>query len=360
MYPTGRRLGQSRAAHRFCAAYHAHVKEIETKPRFWEGLFLPFKINLPLQATALLLIGAIAIFIFEREPQRELRPPSRQTFAVADKTAPASTGPAVSRPAQEKTKIAEQATAEIVQNPALESDQKPAPSTVVPRRQAEFSREAPAQLPPEQVLANRKEEAKASSAPEPHVPSRTAPPIVATPSTAGAAGQRESAAPTAGIAQPPRKPRVTTPIPVVTEPTGRAMRSGPAPLEMRGGALGSTPLASELQRFSAAPDVELIVRRRPRPSSQSRIEQTTSNIDRLLRNISESTTPQTAWLTIGQSQYDQLKRELLNWGTIESELRNRQRDTDTALDSDNQIGVMLILLPPADPEASQPSGLPMR
>ena len=50
----------------------ARVREAANPPRLWERLFLPLRIKIPLQATAVVLIAVLAAYIYQKEPlQRE-------------------------------------------------------------------------------------------------------------------------------------------------------------------------------------------------------------------------------------------------------------------------------------------------
>ena len=53
----------------------AHVREIDEKPTLWKRLFFPLRVKIPLQATAVVLIGALAVVLSQKGEQLK-RPPS--------------------------------------------------------------------------------------------------------------------------------------------------------------------------------------------------------------------------------------------------------------------------------------------
>jgi Putative zinc-finger/Predicted integral membrane protein (DUF2275) len=316
----------------------AHVKELESKPRLWESLFLPFKANLPIQATAVVLIAIIAFYIAEQEPRRKLLAP-RPTFTIGDKEERSSTIQPTNEPSrslQRKIPAADE-TAKSPQKPILEPDQK---------------------LGSRANVLDRGDDSQNDRA-----------------------LQHQASAPTQSITQSRRK-RVTPTIPVVSDPKGLSPAyTSPAPhdlLELMGaGSLGSAPFRSEFQRLSVPADIELVVRRRPHQAGQPRDstealpkadgvdvtrEQGGRSIENLLRSLRESTTRQTIWLALPHSQYERLKSELSAVGTIESESRKLSLSSDIAPaeNVDSQLRLMLIVLPADDDGAARSAGSPSR
>ena len=58
----------------FTTRVMAEVREAAHPPSLWERLFLPLRIKIPLQATAVVLIAVLAAYIYQKEPlQRESR-----------------------------------------------------------------------------------------------------------------------------------------------------------------------------------------------------------------------------------------------------------------------------------------------
>jgi hypothetical protein len=319
----------------------AHVKEMDTKPSFWEGLLFPFKFNLPMQATALVVVGIIAIYIFDPEPHMKRLAPSQQMFVpTATEPRPAADSP----PARSEARTADEGIVQPMQRPPLASEQEAGPSPA----QRESARQRAVETPQEQILARK-------DAPDRELP------IASRPAFSVGAEQRESNPSISGIIQAPQKSKVTAPIPVVSEPKGFPLPAAPAaPAPRDVPSFGSSPLGLERQRLAPAPDVEIIFRRHPQTANQesrqspdasgkeeggSATEQTGRSIDRLLLNLPESPTPQAVSLAIPQNQYERLKTDLSRIGTIESESRAVFRDMAATSATEVQLRVLLIVLP---------------
>lgn len=334
----------------------AHVKEIESKPSFWEGLLFPFKANLPMQATALILVGIIAVYIFDPEPQTKRIAPSQQMFASTETEQSPVVNQASGRP---EATTADKPPSEPVQKPAPPSaaDQEAGLSAVVPSAQVDLERKRAAQVPQEPVSPAK---------PAPEFPPASRPAF-------SAGERRESDTATTGMIQAPQKTKLKAPIPVVAEPKGfplPARSAAPPARDVLGGPFGPSLLASEGHRIAAAPDVEIIVRRHPPVNQESKESAdlpaksggsvppapTARSIDRLLFNLRESTTPHAVSLAIPQNQYQRLKTDLLLIGTIESESRRVSRDIASAAATESQLRVLLIVLPSDDPGSAQTPG----
>jgi hypothetical protein len=83
-------------------------------------------------------------------------------------------------------------------------------------------------------------------------------------------------------------------------------------------------------------------------------EQRPLSLEPLIDKIAEITIPQTMWLGIRHSQYEQLKKQLSIVGSIESEYRRRLDDQDSASPADPQLRIMLVVFPPVDSDLAQP------
>ncbi len=58
----------------FTTRLRAHVQEEATRPNLWKRLSLPFQIGVPMQATAVVLVAVLAVFLYQKE-----RPLERST-----------------------------------------------------------------------------------------------------------------------------------------------------------------------------------------------------------------------------------------------------------------------------------------
>jgi hypothetical protein len=121
-------------------------------------------------------------------------------------------------------------------------------------------------------------------------------------------------------------------------------RSQPGPLS-----------TSKLERVQPAPDVDLIVRRAQRrdtlgalrksAESEAAPRQKEARVGQLLPAIPKSTEAQDVWLTIPRAQYDQLKKELLGLGFIESESWLSSDKKDPGFRADEQLWIKVTVLP---------------
>jgi Putative zinc-finger/Predicted integral membrane protein (DUF2275) len=60
----------------------AHVHEIESKPSFWQRLFVPFRLAPPIQATAVVFIAILAVFLYQKESQIKNNSPAQSTTSI--------------------------------------------------------------------------------------------------------------------------------------------------------------------------------------------------------------------------------------------------------------------------------------
>src|SRR5262245_31166478 len=91
----------------------ARVREAAHQPSLWERLFLPFRIKIPLQATAVVLIAVLAAYIYQNESlqheplvtfqyNNSNRDPNK-TDRFVPSSAPAPTAPSKSKEPAKKT-----------------------------------------------------------------------------------------------------------------------------------------------------------------------------------------------------------------------------------------------------------------
>lgn len=347
----------------------AHVKEIETKPSFWDTLFLPFRVNVPVHATALVLIGIIAIYVVAPEPHRRVTAPSR-TFSIVD------ANPETAYTAINRTPALNPQTGNHADEPTSEAAEAPVPDQ---EGRAAFN------LGEQVNLSQRSIEeelfaAKPSATHRFGLATKTAPSVEGSPGVIAP----QVSAPVEGRAPTGQKPKLSPAIPVASERRGLSTSAGQIPrpptdlLEMMGpGGLGLAPLASEFQRLSAATNVQLIVRRRPQSNNQDANdsegfqksaaaggtvgEHTAGrSVEGLLSGLPESMTRQIIWLSIPHHQYDRVRNDLLAIGTIESESRKLSAESASVPAADSPLHVMVIILPAKEAGADRPVALPTR
>jgi len=119
----------------------AHVREIEPQPGLWQRLFLPLRQKLPVQATALVMLGILGAYLLQKEethkqltaiqlPQvidgiKQDSAPAPQAFPVSPTTSTSKTNASAKRSTDEST-----------EQPA--SSRAPQPESVA-RREREMS-----------------------------------------------------------------------------------------------------------------------------------------------------------------------------------------------------------------------------
>ena len=113
----------------------AEVREAANPPSLWERLFLPLRIKIPLQATAVVLIAVLAAYIYQKEPlQREsvvaVQPESsskkqEETHNLAPSVAQAPTAPSKTKQVAEETKARVQEFKDSAQLKEPQSPSKP-------------------------------------------------------------------------------------------------------------------------------------------------------------------------------------------------------------------------------------------
>ena len=113
----------------------AEVREAAHPASLWERLFLPLRIKIPLQATAVVLIAVLAAYIYQKEPlQREsvvaVQPESSSkkqegTHNLAPSVAQAPTAPSKTKQVAEETKARVQEFKDSAQLKEPQSPSKP-------------------------------------------------------------------------------------------------------------------------------------------------------------------------------------------------------------------------------------------
>src|ERR671924_1168252 len=72
----------------FAQRVMAHVRDLERKPNLWERVWFPLRIKMPIHATAIVLIGVLAVYVVEKAEFR------RDLPTTADRVASAKREPA--------------------------------------------------------------------------------------------------------------------------------------------------------------------------------------------------------------------------------------------------------------------------
>jgi Putative zinc-finger/Predicted integral membrane protein (DUF2275) len=281
----------------FAQRVMAHVREINKNPTLWERLFLPTRVKIPLQATAVVLIGALALVLSQKEEKL-----NKQDFSQ-----PAA--PAITSPAPTAQKIDQQKEPTIMVERSAQ-DKKPAKST---KPFADLGKQAPEQV-----------HNKAATAPA--GAKQTQPAAASPPSSA-----KESESRLEDKGEAPRRRAI--PAQEVST-AGEAMRSRSDTFGFGLGP-GSQPSlsAGPLLERSLSPlsepnaDIEFVVRRRPaqyREKDEANIGATAKTAESRRTNppLAASRTSsirEIRWFTVAADRFEQFKKALEAEAIIESE-----------------------------------------
>jgi hypothetical protein len=280
----------------FTVRVMANVAEIASETSLWKRLFSPLKIRIPLQATAVMLIGVLSFYVYERtDYSKAPEPTARENFSpMPGEAPPIAKGTDKPSPAEQDKKAAAQTSKES-KSPSIV---KPASHRTAAVPVPEGSQEVPAE-------------------------SRRSFPIPAQPVVAG------------GVSGPIRIPRQ------------QPFRLFPAERETVN--LGE-PTA----------DYELLVRARPRRSQQAdaiensaeksaRPENSSSGAEggRLI-DLESSSVLNILWYTVPQDQYGRFKDELAAQARIESEVPIGIRDRTYSFRSDAPLFIKVVVLAPTE------------
>jgi hypothetical protein len=310
----------------FAQRVMAHVRELEEKPTIWQRLFLPWSARIPLQATALVMVGVIGMFLYQKDDQLKQSDPKSVT--LSDSVEPAK--------AESKAKSAV----------AFQSDQKEKFAAKAPIEQAKrtepTARNKPAVLPESNQLASAQSEVEARLE---EVKGAKRPPIQAQEVINSREPGRFSGD-AAGFAIPLGGVRQAAP------------RSAPM-----------SPSLSALGERSA--DIEFIVRRHP-PQRRDQLE--SPSTDSLRKSAEADAAPNLAsrpgavasaapkiesigeirFYNVAPEHYEFFKKELAAESIIESESKPAAKEKEVLL-ADRQLLIKVTILPPAISEPSTPS-----
>lgn len=286
----------------FAQRVMAHVGEIHKKPTLWERLFLPTRVKIPLQATAVVLIGALALVLSQKQ-ERLTKP---------DFSQPADSPITSAAPSEMKTDQRKESTIAIEQSFQAEKRAK------LTKPFTELAKQAP------EPVRNK----------------------AATPPAGGEQTQPAAAPPPASAKETESRPEDKKevprrrPIPAQEVSTaGEAMRSrrdtvgfalGPGAGAMGQPSLSAGPLLERSLSPLSEPnaDIEFVVRRRPPPHRDEKDEANFAATGQAAE--SRRTNPPVAasrassireirWFTVAADRFEQFKKALESEAIIESE-----------------------------------------
>ena len=276
----------------------ARVHEIDEQPNFfWQRWFFPLRIKIPLQATAVALVGILAIYILLKEPEKS--PPISTTQNQVASTGKKQEGQAVKTDSQ---RTLEKAPTPTSTQPGLKTGQAKTTSgnDKVSLRRA-------------QTLAEER------------------------PPSAEENGRRT---------------RITDTVPV---------SSGPGPDFVPSKSSSSEPIIFEpFADYEMVFRLQNQARRENTAMGDATGQQTAGeDLSRLMQVVARSGQSKTAWFTVSKNQYEQWKKELRTMGTVESETLVPLFGSEPGEQNNGQLQIKLTVLPPAETKRAAPSVIPL-
>jgi hypothetical protein len=299
----------------------AHAREIEIEPTAWRRLLAACKLTMPIQAAAMVLVGVLAVLLYQKDP------PARNV-AFTEMTSE----PILPSQVEEKSNL------------PVESNQpiEPEPSRL---RETKRRSDVPGDRPSQSVV-------QSNAAPE---------------SPAVAKAERPSEKSLEGRIAAPRRPAIQAQeVSTGSEtrrPSGDALGIGAAI-----GALSRTPFRGSPYSAERAlsplsepnPDFEFVVRRR----ASERIGQIEAASGASERKRAEGDSPagasftreQTAppassiveirWFTVAPEHYDYFRKDLAAEASIESEKSSAAKEKDLGFKSSRELLIKVMILQP--------------
>lgn len=315
----------------FAQRVMAHVREIEAKPTIWQWLFQSWSKKTPLQATAVVMVAVLAVFLYQKEEPLKQNDsmlftspsaaPTASTGKERTKTRESLTPAPLDSPAEKKLQATVQAPAEITKPLADVASAKPSSSL-----------SAPSELP--QAPAPLKAEVESRLEEKTEAPRK--PPIRALEVTTG----REASGVSSGM-----------------------FGFGPSlPLgEMRQLAPRSAPMALEnsLPLGDRTTDFEFVVRRR---APQRKDQAESASVDSMRQSAEADAAPSMAarrsavpkiesfaeirFYNVAPEHFEIFKKELAAETNIESEAKAVAKEKPAATPADRPLLIKVTILPP--------------
>jgi hypothetical protein len=277
----------------------AHVRDAANEQSLWKRVFMPLKIKVPLQATAVVLVGILSFYVYQMaDYEKTPLPATPQNFTqTADKTSATAKGTDQGLP--------------------LPQIQKPIAQTANAHKSAITRKPAPSIRPIPAVTVS-------DTPPQASAENRRSVPIQAQGIVAGAG--------MFGPASMPRQP---------------PFRLFPAEREL-------------VNLGEPVPDYELLVRAGARrahdtegsasPAEKSAKPESSPNAaegGRLI-DLQPSSVLNILWYTVPQDQYEKFKNELAAQARIESEIPIGIKDRASSFRSDGPLFIKVVVLAPSE------------
>ena len=295
------------------------VREINERPTLWERWLFPLRIKIPLQAAAVVLVGILAVYVLQREP------PKKRPLITSETTLPENQFARTEK--NQETTISK---AELQQAPA--KSQALAFSAPAPKGQTKTTSGTDEKISMSRAKSLAEERSDSS--------------LPFSPVSSEAKGRGT------GIV------------------SGRSVISSPQfseAFEFKTGSL--RPESVSIEPFA---DYELLFRLQSLAQDQARRDTVelpqkpgapavaerqavARDLDPILEAVAGSRQPQTVWLTVPKSQYEQWKRELRAIGTIESETQVPLLRAEPGEQNGGQLQIKLTVLPAPETNRATPS-----
>jgi hypothetical protein len=303
----------------------AHVREIETRPSWWRRILAPVRVSVPIQATALVLVAVLAVFLYQKESQISGNGVSRATL------------------------------------PSPLSDNRSGAKLEEPTASAQRGADIPGQT-----------NSKASAIPSPNAESRK--------KASGAAltEQAKPKTPSAANVEANSAGDIKDPLPRRGPIQAQEIATGMEGLRSSGDGFGFGPtIGGSLrpgfflpERFLSpvaepSADAEFVVRRREtqtrdqnsiarsesaRQSAESDIAPAVAkqNLGSAPSQSSSMTVREIRWFSVPAEHYDQFRKDLVSEATIDSEKTIGASERDSALKSNRELLIKVIIVSPAE------------
>jgi hypothetical protein len=351
----------------FTTRVMAEVRETAHPPKLWERFFLPLRVKIPLQATAVVLIAVLASYIYQKEHAQvesvvAVQPGSsskqhEETDNLAPSIAEAPTARSATKQVAKETKAQVQEFKDSAQlkktqqSSKAEEQQKPIAGKQLVAPEGSGSQEqirSPAALSPTPLQEE---------------PSATSEPIFPRAEQYSTPAQGKEAAPmpkpekenASKDAAASGKPFL---VPEERRQEGRAT-SSLSPMQAGSVVGAALPADYELAIRLKEPDRDdkTAVDRLASGDSQSERRSLTSpeeakKLDQARQQAIQTGQSQTIWVTISRNQYEPLKKELADLGNIQAESSPPERKNNAAAKSSDRLRIKVILLPPLPSEPS--------
>jgi hypothetical protein len=321
----------------FTTRVMAEVRGVAHSPGLWERLFLPLQIKMPLHATAVVLIGVLAAYIYQKEPLQRESGMIVQPATKKDETA--KLAPSVAQaPAADSntTKIEEQAKTRVqkFKDISRSKDQIRSPATLSPAPLQEKSSAASesASSRPGRSLSSEKTQAKGTLAAAPQ------------PETENAS--KDTAATGKSLLSPEARERSAASSLDALRSSGVVV--GAMPADHKLAIRLKEPLRDEKvmeDRFSSD---------RAQAERRSLTQEEAKNLEQAREQTLQTGQSQTVRVTIARNQYELFKKELTDLGNIELESFTPDPKIDSIAKSSDRLRIEVMILPPLASGNSEP------